>query len=76
MEHIFACECGVETHVAKEVFDAGSVFECPSCGKVFGCVKSSLGPKAWVEISERAVRFNRLLDVFDADLDEIVEWRP
>jgi hypothetical protein len=67
MKHIFACACGCETEVDQEVFDAGSVFQCPDCKRVWGCVVSKAGPKVWILIEEQLVKFHRLLEEYDDD---------
>ena len=67
MKHIWACACGCETEVEREVFDAGSVFQCPDCKRVWGCVVSKAGPKVWIPIEDGLVNFHKLLEEYDQD---------
>jgi hypothetical protein len=62
IKHIWCCTCGTETDCEKEDQCLGSVFQCPYCDQVWGCVSSKFGPKVWIKISESDAKFHRLLE--------------
>ena len=39
----------------------GSVFQCPGCHKVFGCVHSKGRGKVWIEANDTDIDFHDLL---------------
>jgi hypothetical protein len=45
----------------------GSVFQCPACKNVYGCVYPRRGGKAWVLIGDNDVKFHRLLEEQEAE---------
>jgi hypothetical protein len=61
IQNIWACTCGASTPCEEEDTKVGAVWNCPSCEKVFGRVRSRSGTSAWVTISPREVKFYRLL---------------
>jgi hypothetical protein len=65
MKHIWACVCGCNTEVEREVFLAGTVFQCPDCKRVWGCVRKKIGPTVWIPIEDSLVKFHGLLDELD-----------
>lgn len=62
MKHVWACNCGCETEVDREVFSPGYVFQCPNCQKIWACVLMRMGPKKWIEVDKDVSQFHRLLE--------------
>lgn len=62
MKHIWACCCGCQTEVDREVCSPGYVFQCPGCQRIWGCVLMRMGPKVWIPIQPELAKFHRLLE--------------
>ena len=62
MTHIFACACGCETEVDREVFSPGYVYQCPDCQRIWACILMRMGPKVWIPIQKELADFHRLLE--------------
>lgn len=62
MQHVYCCECGVETEVEAGRLSLGRVIQCPSCGEVRAHVYPAGGGRAWILVRQEDVKFYRLLD--------------
>lgn len=60
-KHIWACSCRTETECSPQDQMLGSVFQCPGCHKVFGCVHSKGRGKVWIEANDTDIDFHDLL---------------
>lgn len=67
MKHIWCCECGAETECRPSDMMAGSVWHCDECGKMFGCVRTRRGLKAWITISPQDADFHRIFEEPEED---------
>jgi hypothetical protein len=68
MKHTWACTCGENTEcVPVDDQWLGSVFQCPACKGIWGCVSGNRG-QAWVWISKDTAEFHGLFEE-----DELLE---
>lgn len=70
MKYIWACSCGLETECESADFAAGAVWHCVQCDKMFGCVRTKLGPKVWITIDPSEAEFHRIFDVNSEEDEE------
>lgn len=61
IQHIWACACGAETECTPADLALGTVYQCPECRKVFGCVYSKGRGKVWIEARDEDIDFHDLL---------------
>lgn len=72
IQNIWACTCGAETPCETEDLKGGSVWRCPRCETIFGCVYPRGGGKVWVTIDPSEADFYDLLArPMDRDEEEV-----